>query len=505
MPAPYIAITATTGRAAAFQQWLRQLIQVWGQGQQLAGELNAMVNAGDYSMIETLFGLSAGQGQTLSVTFTPTDTTDYSTATASVTLTVNQARPTITWNAPAAITYGTALSATQLDATASVPGTFVYNPAAGTVRPAGSNTLSVTFTPTDTTDYTTTTATVTLIVNRATPTITWAAPAAITYGTALSATQLNATASVPGKFVYSPAAGTILGGGPQTLTTTFTPTDTTDYTTATATVILTVNSSAPAITLVSSASPVFVSNPVTLTATLSSSGGIPTGSVSFYSGTTLLGQAALASGVAAYTTSALTTGTNSVTAVYSGDSNFAGVTSAAASVLVEDFTIASPSGSSSSATAPAGGQAAFLLLVAPQGGSTFPQAIDLTVTGLPAGATAMFSPSAELATGSGSTNVSLTVVLPSSASAAPQHSPFGRELPVALGLILLPFFARVRRNSLRFNKLAGLVLFGIVSAALGTALGGCGGNVKSSQTYTLTVTGTSGSLSHSTTLTLTQR
>ncbi len=47
------------------QQWLRQLIQVWGQGQQLAGELNAMVNDSDYSMIETLFGLSAGQGQLL--------------------------------------------------------------------------------------------------------------------------------------------------------------------------------------------------------------------------------------------------------------------------------------------------------------------------------------------------------------------------------------------------------------------------------------------------------
>ena len=51
----------------------------------------------------------------------------------------------------------------------------------------------------------------------ATPTVTWAAPAAITYGTALSATQLDATASVPGTFTYTPAAGTILGAGTQTL------------------------------------------------------------------------------------------------------------------------------------------------------------------------------------------------------------------------------------------------------------------------------------------------
>ncbi len=40
-------------------------------------------------------------------------------------------------------------------ATPQVPGTFVYNPPAGTIEPVGTDTLSVTFTPTDTTDYTT--------------------------------------------------------------------------------------------------------------------------------------------------------------------------------------------------------------------------------------------------------------------------------------------------------------------------------------------------------------
>ena len=115
-------------------------------------------------------------------------------------------------------------------------GTFVYSPAAGTVLTAGSQTLSVTFTPTDTTDYNAATATVTLTVNTPTATITWATPAAITYGTALSATQLNATSSVAGTFVYTPAAGTVLTAGSQTLSVTFTPTDTTDYTSATATV-----------------------------------------------------------------------------------------------------------------------------------------------------------------------------------------------------------------------------------------------------------------------------
>jgi hypothetical protein len=79
-----------------------------------------------------------------------------------------QVTPTITWSVPAAITFGSALSSTQLDATANVPGTFVYSPAAGTVLQAGAGqTLSVTFTPADTTNYTTATATTTITVNAA--------------------------------------------------------------------------------------------------------------------------------------------------------------------------------------------------------------------------------------------------------------------------------------------------------------------------------------------------
>ena len=149
---------------------------------------------------------------------------------------VAQATPTITWANPAGITYGTALSGTQLDATANVPGTFTYTPAAGTVLGAGNNqTLSVSFTPTDTTDYTTATATAQINVAQATPTITWANPAGIIYGTALSGTQLDATANVPGTFTYTPAAGTVLGAGNQTLSVSFSPTDATDYTAASAT------------------------------------------------------------------------------------------------------------------------------------------------------------------------------------------------------------------------------------------------------------------------------
>jgi Flp pilus assembly CpaE family ATPase len=182
--------------------------------------------------------LTSGQ-HTLSVTFIPADP-NFPEAQAAVPLTVTKAIPTITWPTPAGISYGTALSATQLNAKASVPGSFVYAPAAGEVLAAGTHTLSVTFTPKDTADEATAQASVSLTVAKATPIITWQSPAAISYGTMLGAAQLNASALVPGTFIYTPSAGTVLAAGTQTLSATFAPTDTTDYTTAQATVSLVV-------------------------------------------------------------------------------------------------------------------------------------------------------------------------------------------------------------------------------------------------------------------------
>lgn len=76
---------------------------------------------------------------------------------------------------------------------------------------------------------------------KTTPTITWPPPAAITNPTPLSATQLNATANVPGSFAYSPPAGTVLAAGTQTLSVTFTPTNVAAYNSAQASVSITVN------------------------------------------------------------------------------------------------------------------------------------------------------------------------------------------------------------------------------------------------------------------------
>jgi autotransporter-associated beta strand protein len=140
------------------------------------------------------------------------------------------------------------LTSTELDAVADVPGTFVYSPDVGTLLPTQpDNDLSVTFTPTDTTDYNVVTFNNVIDVFPATPTITWPNPADVAYGIPLGSTQLNATATlngalVSGTFNYSPSAGTVLPVGQlQHLDVTFSPTDTTDFVTATASASINVN------------------------------------------------------------------------------------------------------------------------------------------------------------------------------------------------------------------------------------------------------------------------
>ena len=86
-----------------------------------------------------------------------------------------------------------------------------------TSLPAGTDSLTASFnlgSPTDANFLASTSSPLNYLVTKTTPAITWANPADITYGTALSNAQLNATPSVPGSFSYSPATGTILSAGP---------------------------------------------------------------------------------------------------------------------------------------------------------------------------------------------------------------------------------------------------------------------------------------------------
>jgi hypothetical protein len=164
------------------------------------------------------------------------------------------ARPTLTWNQPEAISYGTALSATQLNATSTVPGTFVYKPAAGELLEPGTHKLSVTFTPVDTMNYEPAKATVTLTVTALERVeITWPAPKTIQYGTALGDEQLNASSAIPGTFAYGPCAGNVLPPGKHTLWALFTPAESWKYASAQATVTLQVEALPDIAPLLSSA------------------------------------------------------------------------------------------------------------------------------------------------------------------------------------------------------------------------------------------------------------
>jgi len=172
-------------------------------------------------------------------------------------------------------------------------------------------------------------------VNKATPVITWPTPASITYGTPLSTTQLDATANVAGTFLYTAETGNnplgvLLVPGTTALSATLTPTDTTDYNPVTAYVVFTVSKAQTTTTLAITTTQTVTGTTATITATVHPQiGGTPTGTVTYYNGSTVLGSAAVGT---PFTTGVLPVGTNQLTAVYSGDSNFVGSSSSASAV-----------------------------------------------------------------------------------------------------------------------------------------------------------------------------
>jgi hypothetical protein len=177
------------------------------------------------------------------VTFVPTNTNNYKTVAGSVSVTVNQATPTVdAWPTAAPITYGrTVADAALSGGSASTTGTFVYDSPAA-ILPVGTHTVAVTFTPTNTTGYGTVAGTVEVTVVKATPVVTaWPAAGAITVGQALSGSVLSGgNASVAGAFAFAnpsvtPAKGTYAAAA------TFTPSDTANYNVVNGTLLVVVN------------------------------------------------------------------------------------------------------------------------------------------------------------------------------------------------------------------------------------------------------------------------
>jgi hypothetical protein len=126
---------------------------------------------------------------------------NYNPAIATQATTATKIPPVITWETPASITYGTPLSATQLNATANVSGAFTYKPVSGTLENAGSDTLTAKFVPTSS-DYQNATATVTLqVLQAATTTEITSATREVVYlnkaGLATAVVDVNVTSFEP--------------------------------------------------------------------------------------------------------------------------------------------------------------------------------------------------------------------------------------------------------------------------------------------------------------------
>jgi hypothetical protein len=146
------SVTAT-GAASLIYQWQFD-------GTNIAGATNTSLS------VTNLVQASAGS-------YIVTITNQWGSLTSSVAvLTVSTATTTVTWAGPAPITYGAAVTSNQLDAVANVPGSFIYNPTNGSILNAGTNMLSVVFTPTDSAGYSNATDAVNLIVSPARLTVT---------------------------------------------------------------------------------------------------------------------------------------------------------------------------------------------------------------------------------------------------------------------------------------------------------------------------------------------
>ncbi|HMJ90269.1 MAG TPA: MBG domain-containing protein, partial [Candidatus Acidoferrum sp.] len=225
-------------------------------------QLNATANAPGTFFYSPAAGkvLSAGNGQTLSAVFMPTDTLTYRTIFSTVPIDVTPAPLTI-----AAHNIGKQYGAPMPALTASYGGLVngdtpddldipvSLSTSATAASPVGNYPIAVS--GAGDANYAISHVDGTFVVTKALPIILWTNPSPIVSGVALSDRQLNASANVPGTVVYDPPSGTILpAGNGQTLTASFTPADSQNYGAVTAMVFIhVIDTPAPPTVLVVSA------------------------------------------------------------------------------------------------------------------------------------------------------------------------------------------------------------------------------------------------------------
>ncbi len=256
-----------------------------------------------------------------------------------------------------------------------------------------------------------------------------------------------------------------------------------------------------------------------LTATFSNANLVATGEVDLLdiTGSSITaGSANLANNLATFSTATLSPGVHRLVASYVGDASNPAITSSVFVLTVTpppitDFTLTA-TGAATQAVNP-GHAATFSFLVQPQGGGVLNAAITLTASGLPAGATAVFTP-ATIASGSGATTFSVVIKTPTvKAANTPPSSPArAPQLPISAAVFLLPLLRnkRIRARFRRMPRTLFSVLFVLIVGAATLGLAGCGSGgffAQDPQSYTVTVTATATSaanttLQHTTTVTL---
>jgi hypothetical protein len=454
--------------------------------------------------------------------------TNYIAASSTGTLTVTQATPAITF-APTNHTYGDA----PFPVSASSPsiGAFTFTVLSGpatvssiagtvpTVTITGAGTVTLQASQAAAGNYVAGTQTATLTVAQAPLTAT-AGNATRLFGTAnptFTGTILGAVYgdSFTESFTTTAAASSPVGTYP--ITPLVNGAALANYTLTATPGTLTVSQAPAAVTVTASNVAPAASQAVTLTAAVASTtSGTPTGTVVFYDNGTALQTVTLASGSASYAATLSPGATHVITASYSGDADFtATLAAASASTTVVvgalDFVFPTPTVPIQSVVP---GQAAtFAFQVAPPAGGPFPGVVTFSVTGLPPGATATFTPST-LPASSGATQVQMTVQT-ANTSSSNTRGPLGRAtLPMAFAGLLLPLLGLRRRLS-KMRSMIGpawsqlplllLLAGGLLGAGAMTAMTGCGTASLTNNTahsYTLIVTSTSGTLQHSQTVTL---
>jgi hypothetical protein len=231
----------------------------------------------------------AGAGSSvITATFTPTDSTRYNTATTTMTVTVGKGSPTFSaWSGVSKNFGDSAFTVTAPSVIGSVPGTFAYSSGTTsvisvsgstlTVAGAGNSIITATFTPTNTTNYNTATTTMTVAVGKGSPTFSAWSNVSKNFGdSAFTVTAPTVTGSVPGTFTYSSGTPsvisvsgstlTVVGAGNSVITATFTPTNTTNYNTATTFMTVTVGKGSPTFSAWSNVSKNFGNPAFTVTA-----------------------------------------------------------------------------------------------------------------------------------------------------------------------------------------------------------------------------------------------